>query len=76
MEVGMVVEEVDKHKVKVDKDLGVTKCTREPGGRAREVRETKTGAWFALTRWRYEDGRLLFRIPSKSKRNFCSDFFF
>ena len=71
-----MVEEADKHKVKVDKDLEVTKCTREPGGRAREVRETKIGAWFALTRWRYEDSRLLYRISSKAKRNFCSDIFF
>lgn len=53
MEVGMVVEEVDKGKVKVGKDLGVTRGAREPGGRVKGARETKNGAWFALTRWRF-----------------------
>ena len=35
MEVAMVVEEVDKGKVKVGKGLGVTGGAREPGGRVR-----------------------------------------
>ena len=35
MEVGMVVEEVDKGKVKVVKDLGVTRGAREPGWRVK-----------------------------------------
>ena len=52
MEVGMVVEEVDKDKVKVGKDLGAIRGPREPGERVRGVRETKNGAWFASTRWR------------------------
>ena len=35
MEVGMAVEEVDKGKVKVGKDLGVTRGAREPGWRVK-----------------------------------------
>ena len=43
----MVVEEVAKDMVNVGQDLGETRATRELGGRAREVRETKIGVWFA-----------------------------
>ena len=72
MEVDMVVGEVDrgkvkvgKGKVKVGKDQGLTRGAREPGGRVRGVRETKNGAWFASTRWRYSD-RLPFQIFAQS----------
>ena len=54
MELGMVVEEVDKgkDKVKVGKDLG---ARRGPSGleeKVRGVREMKNDAWSALTKWR------------------------